>query len=103
MNDLELVADYFHVARPHVILDFRAKKDWFCAEGMDVIKRHSGILCPKYGGFLVSRHEVVEDVAGELKDTGWRQGAEEPGGASSETGGIRPGYNGLLQGSASGG
>jgi hypothetical protein len=69
-KDLRVVADYASLARPDVIVDVMEKADWYLNGGLESVKRHSHILKPRLGGFVVCRHSVphatIEALAPEV-------------------------------------
>lgn len=65
-NELVVAADYFKMARPDIILDFRVDKDWYEKEGLEPIRRHYNVLKPRLGSFVVCREPVPEAALEEL-------------------------------------
>ena len=65
-ENLRLAADYFHIARPNVLVDVMESGDWYQAGGLEKIKRHKKILKPKLGAFVVCRQPVPQAAIDEL-------------------------------------
>jgi len=66
-EEIVVIADYFHIARPDIIVEFREKKDWYEKGGLELVKRHYNVLKPKLGSFVVCRETVPRDVLKELE------------------------------------
>ena len=52
---VKILAEYFHAARPDVIADVIASRDWDEDSARKLAKRHNGILKPRGGTFIISR------------------------------------------------
>ena len=63
--DLSLVADYYRVAQPDVIIEFMEDADWYQAGKLEQIRRHYQVLHPRLGSFIACRETLPENV---LKD-----------------------------------
>ncbi len=66
LGDIKLVADYSHIARPDVNIEFRENSDWYASEGLENIKLHAAFLKPRHGSFVVCLEPVPEEALSEL-------------------------------------
>jgi hypothetical protein len=76
-EEIIVMADFFQIARPDIIVEFREKKDWYEKGGLELVKRHYNVLKPKLGSFVVCREAVPEDVLKELEPKSEPQPAAE--------------------------
>jgi hypothetical protein len=82
-NGLVMVADYYQIARPDIIVEFREEKGWYEKEGLELVERHYNVLKPKLGSFVVCREEVPEAALKKLESKPVLQSAS--GGTTVET------------------
>ena len=68
IKELAVIADYFEMARPDIIVEFRAAKNWYEKEGLEIIRRHNNVLKPRLGSFVVCLEPVPEAAIRELED-----------------------------------
>ena len=61
-EDLKLIADFYRIARPDVIVEFMEEDDWFDARRVEDIMRHNIVLNPRMGSYVVSRVEVPPEA-----------------------------------------
>ena len=66
-SKLVVIADYFKMARPDIIVEFRVEKDWYEKEGLEPIRRHYNVLKPRLGSFVVCREPVPKTALQELE------------------------------------
>jgi hypothetical protein len=66
LKELTLVADYYQVAQPDIIIECRESNDWYQKEGLLMIKRHYDVLRPRLGSFVICRQPVPEGAIREL-------------------------------------
>jgi len=60
LEELSLIADYYQMARPDILIEFMEEGDWFAAGRMEAVKRHYDMLKPRLGSFVVCREAVPE-------------------------------------------
>ncbi|RJO60494.1 MAG: hypothetical protein C4542_09390 [Dehalococcoidia bacterium] len=61
-EELKLVADYYHLARPEIIIEFMEEDGWWDAKGVADIMRHNTALNPRLGSYVISRVEVPPEA-----------------------------------------
>ena len=61
-EDLKLVADFYHIARPEIIVEFMEEDDWYDARRVEDIMRHNLALNPRLGSYVISRVEVPPEA-----------------------------------------
>ena len=83
LKELDLIADYFKVARPDIVVECREEKGWYEKEGLELVKRHYNVLKPKLGSFVVCRESVPEAALKELEAKAVLQASDV--GTTSET------------------
>ncbi len=66
-KELVVVADFFRMARPDIIIEFRVEKDWYEKESLEPVKRHHGVLKPRLGSFVVCLEPAPEAAQRELE------------------------------------
>jgi hypothetical protein len=67
VKELSLVADFYQMARPDIVIECRESNDWYQQEGLLMIKRHFDVLRPRFGSFVICRQPVPEAAIRELK------------------------------------
>ena len=67
IKELVVIADYFEMARPDIIVEFRDVKDWYEEEGLGPIRRHYNVLKPRLGTFVICREPVPKTALEELE------------------------------------
>ena len=67
LKELNLVADYYQVARPDVVLEFKEDPDWYEKEGLQSVKRHYNVLKPRLGSFVICREPPGPSALDEAK------------------------------------
>jgi hypothetical protein len=66
-KELNLIADYWQIARPDVIVEFKEETNWNKGDGLEIIKRHCDALKPKLGCFIVCLEDVDKAAIQELE------------------------------------
>jgi hypothetical protein len=66
VDDLLLVADHGHLARPDIIVETREEAGWHENGGLELVLRHEAIAKPRYGSFVVCREPVPQAVLDAL-------------------------------------
>jgi len=61
-EELKLLADYYHLARPEIIVEFMEEDDWWNAGRIEDIMRHNMALNPRLGSYVISRVEVPPEA-----------------------------------------
>ena len=61
-EDLKLVADYYRIARPEIIIEFMEEDDWYDAKRVEDIMRHNMVLTPRLGSYVISRVAVPPEA-----------------------------------------
>ena len=61
-DDLKMIADYYRLARPDVIIEFMEEDDWYDAKRVEDIVRHNRVLNPSLGSYVVSRVKVPPEA-----------------------------------------
>ena len=61
-EELKLVADNYHLARPEIIIEFMEEDGWWDAERVGDILRHNTALNPRLGSYVISRVEVPPEA-----------------------------------------
>jgi len=67
-DDLKLVADYYRLARPEIIIEFMEEDDWYDARRVEGIMRHNLVLNPRLGTYVISRVEVPPEAFKPLEE-----------------------------------
>ncbi len=68
LKELVVIADYFQMARPDIIVEFREGKNWYEKEKLDIVRRNYNVLKPRLGSFVVCLEPVPEIAVKELED-----------------------------------
>ncbi len=66
VRDLALVAEFYHIARPEVVVEIREGDDWYAREGLAAVWRHAAVLQPRRGSFVLCAAPVPEAALQEL-------------------------------------
>jgi hypothetical protein len=61
-DDLKLIADYYRMARPEIIIEFMEEDDWWDAKHVEDLMRHNLVINPRMGTYVVSRVEVPPEA-----------------------------------------
>ena len=61
-DDLKMIADYYRLARPDVIIEFMEEDDRYDAKRVEDIMRHNMVLNPRLGSYVISRVEVSPEA-----------------------------------------
>jgi hypothetical protein len=86
-GDLALVADYLRSMRPQLSVEVRQGKDWHKGKAFEVLRRHSQVLKPKLGTFVVCREDIPPEALAEFTaetDTIQKQSKSKPAGEERE-------------------
>ena len=67
-QDLALVADYYNVAQPDLIIEFMENADWQATNRLEQIKRHYNVLNPRLGTFVVCREAPPQNVLSAIEE-----------------------------------
>jgi hypothetical protein len=61
-DDLKLIADYYRLARPDIIIEFMEDDEWYDAKRVEDIMRHNMWINPRLGTYVISRVEVPPEA-----------------------------------------
>lgn len=61
-EELKLLADYYHLARPEIIVEFMEEDGWWDAGHVEDVMRHNAALNPRQGSYVISRVEVPPEA-----------------------------------------
>ena len=86
LKELNLIADYYRISRPEIILEFRGDAGWYEKEGIDSIRRHHDALRPRLGSFVICREfppdaafrALLQDLGIRLLSVGYDMNKLEP-------------------------
>ncbi len=57
-DDLKMIADFYRLARPDLIIEFMEEDDWYDAKRVGDMIRHNMVINPRLGSYVISRAEV---------------------------------------------
>ena len=65
-EDLNLIADYYWVARPDIIVEVEETDGWYERGGLDLARRHVAALKPRLGCYIICRTDAPAEAYAEL-------------------------------------
>ncbi len=67
-EELRMVADFYRLARPDVIIEFMEEDEWWDARRVEDIIRHNLVQNPRFGTFVISRAAVPQSAFNPLPE-----------------------------------
>ena len=61
-EDLKMLADYYRVARPDMVVEYMEEDDWYDAKRLETVMRHNYVLNPRMGSYVISRATVPPEA-----------------------------------------
>jgi hypothetical protein len=61
-DDLKMIADFYRLARPDLIIEFMEEDDWYDAKRVEDMIRHNMVLNPRLGSYVISLVEVPPEA-----------------------------------------
>ena len=61
-DDLKMIADFYRLARPDLIIEFMEEDDWYDAKRVEDMIRHNMWINPRLGSYVISRVEVPPEA-----------------------------------------
>lgn len=61
-DDLKMIADFYRLARPDLIIEFMEEDDWYDAKRVEDMIRHNMVINPRLGSYVISRMEVPPEA-----------------------------------------
>jgi hypothetical protein len=67
LDQLAFIADYNNILMPDIMVEYMEKDGWYENGGVEAIIKHFMVTKPRFGGFIVCREPVPENVMIQLK------------------------------------
>jgi hypothetical protein len=65
-ENLSLIADCYHVARPDVLIEFMEEESWYLTSRIESVIEHYKMFRPRHGSYVICYGALTEDAGNQI-------------------------------------